>query len=341
MTGSPKLGRASSALVAAAAVLVAIWWLDHLVIPYPTVPEYDTDPVYYDPIRSLGYFAMAGGALVLARLAWWSRSAVVGTTYLIVGAGLALLPWIYVYFVPDPYSGTPYWGALPASLASAIKELRRAIAGPLDAFGTVGGVLAIVGVFVLARWLRDWVAAREPDSETALQARSRAAQWSVPKLGWAALAIATAAVSLAAIARVDHALSQVWYRTLAHDSSFVWDQPMGTLLKLGAQLAVAGLVLVVALPSWRSRSAAVGVIYAVAGIFFTLLPMITDYSLGSTATTAKAIFTATNGPLNAVTIVGAAMAVVGVVVVGRSLRDRLAAGEPSTPAASASWPTLS
>lgn len=139
-------------------------------------------------------------------------------------------------------------------------------------------------------------------------------------------------------ARADHAFNEVWARSFNPDSAALWDQ----LLKPGGQLAVAGVVLALALPAWRSRSAVVGVTYAVVGTFFLFLTVITyDQWSGPYATTASHIRTETEGPLHAVTIIGAAMAVVGVVVFGRLLHDRLAAGEPSTPPASASRPILS
>ena len=332
-SGMPRLGRASLALVALAAVLVAIWWLDHMVIPYPTVGTYADETMYESPLRSLGYVAIVGAALVLARLAWWSRSAVVGTTYLVVGAFFAMLPWVYVFFFPH---GLP--AVLPTGLARVVKELRMVTAGPLDAFVTLGGVMAIVGVFVLARSLRAWVAAGEPDGGNARQAPSRLARWRMPRLGWAALALVAAAASLAVMGRADHAMNEVWARSFNPDNSSLWDQ----LLMPGAHLAVAGVVLAVALPAWRSRSVVVGVIYAVVSTFFLSLTAITYVQWsGSFATTASRIRTTTEGPLHAVTIIGAAMAVVGVVVVVRSIRDWLAAGEPSTPTASASRPILS
>lgn len=294
-----------------------------------------------NPLWSLGHLAIAGAALVLARLAWWSRSTVVGTIYLVVGALFALLPWIGANFVPNRYAHVPYADVLPAPLVSAVQDVGGATFGPLDAFVMIGGVMAIAGVCVIARSDSDRTVVAQPDSGLPHQETRNLA-----KLGWAVLALAVAAVSLAAMGWMDHTLNDVYQRATRDNATFS-TATSGSLLWLGARLAVAGLVLVLAVLAWRSRSAAVGVIYVVAGTFFTFLPVIvwnlssginrnqfgmaqkTPVLSGPLATAAREIWMAISGWISATDLIGGVMAVAGAAVVARSLYDWVATGGTS------------
>ena len=156
-------------LVAAAVALVAIWWLDHVVMVHqlPFVgctldipsPCSASNPSGYDPqLAYLGYLATAGVALVLARLAWWSRSAAVGTIYLVVGGLFALLPLIHPDNGLDPHAITP------------LRDFVQATGEQRNLLAVLGGAMALVGILVIVRSLLDWVAADERDSGTGGQA---------------------------------------------------------------------------------------------------------------------------------------------------------------------------
>ena len=105
-------------------------------------------------------------------------------------------------------------------------------------------------------------------------------------------------------------------------------------------LATAASVLVVGWLGWRS-SALVGVLYAVLGGFFVLLPWLM-WSFATRvndvpsvlpepmASAVSNIYFSTAGPLNAVAAVGAAMLIAGVAGIGRSWRGRVANAGPST-----------
>lgn len=85
--------------------------------------------------------------------------------------------------------------------------------------------------------------------------------------------------------------------------------------------------------AWRSRSALLGGIYAVAGALFAFLPVfvwrfaaqINDAPPVLPAPIASAvdeIYFRSTGPLNAVGIIGGGMLLVGLLVMGRSIRGR-------------------
>jgi hypothetical protein len=112
---------------------------------------------------------------------------------------------------------------------------------------------------------------------------------------------------------------------------------------LGA-VAVAGGVLLLGVLAWRSRSALVGAVYLVVGGYFAFMPVINWWGVvqingappvlpGPIADAVGQIFFSSFGPLNAIATVGAGMFVVGLLVVGGSLRARIRgrrATEPMT-----------
>jgi hypothetical protein len=102
---------------------------------------------------------------------------------------------------------------------------------------------------------------------------------------------------------------------------------------LGA-VAVAGGVLLLGVLAWRSRSALVGAVYLVVGGYFAFMPLINWWGVvqingappvlpGPIADAVGQIYFSSYGPLNAIATVGAGMFVVGLLVVGRSLRARM------------------
>jgi hypothetical protein len=90
-----KAGRAAVAVLAAAAVLWLAGWADGTVMRDIQQQEAATfDPTGLSLAYALGAVAVASGVLVLAVLAWRSRSALVGVAYLIVGGFFGFMPVI-------------------------------------------------------------------------------------------------------------------------------------------------------------------------------------------------------------------------------------------------------
>jgi hypothetical protein len=98
-------------------------------------------------------------------------------------------------------------------------------------------------------------------------------------------------------------------------------------------LAIAGAVLLLAVLVWRAKTGWVGVVYAVAGGFFVLLPW-TTFTLAAHVNDALSVLPEplaiavsrllleSTGPLNAVTIVGAGMVIAGIAVIAQQWRER-------------------
>ncbi len=104
-------------------------------------------------------------------------------------------------------------------------------------------------------------------------------------------------------------------------------------------LAVAGAVLLLGVLAWRSRSMLVGVTYSSVGTVVAFLPVITWRFAAQIngnppllpkpiADEVSQIFVWSNGPLNAMGMIGAGMLVAGILVIGRSFRGR--SGRPVT-----------
>ena len=98
-------------------------------------------------------------------------------------------------------------------------------------------------------------------------------------------------------------------------------------------LAVSGSVLLLGVLAWRSQSALVGAAYAIVGAFFAalqwiLVTLVVEINGAPIlprpiADGVQQIYVWAEGPLRAVETIGAGMAVIGVVVIGRSLRARM------------------
>jgi hypothetical protein len=110
--------------------------------------------------------------------------------------------------------------------------------------------------------------------------------------------------------------------------------PSGLALALSlGSLAVAGSVLLLGVLAWRSHLALVGVVYALVGAFFAFLLVINwrfAAQINDTppvlpepiALAVNQIYFWSAGPLNAVETIGAGMMIVGLLVLGRTFRDR-------------------
>ncbi len=142
-----KVGRTALALVAAVVVLVMMAWFDTTVVRDAAHEAAQTfDSSRYTLIVSLGMIMIAGAVLLLASLAWRSRSVAVGVLYAAVGAYFAFQLWIYTYLAGQ---------VLPDPLATAVVNISFATLGPLNAVGIVGGGMLIAGVAVLTRSFRE------------------------------------------------------------------------------------------------------------------------------------------------------------------------------------------
>ena len=98
-------------------------------------------------------------------------------------------------------------------------------------------------------------------------------------------------------------------------------------------LAVAGSVLLFGVLAWRLKSTPVGVVYTVVGGLAAFLPVmvfkfaaevngnppVLPQPIGNEL---NQIYVWSNGPLNAIEMVGAGICVAGIVVIGRALRGR-------------------
>jgi hypothetical protein len=293
------------------------------------------------PLWSLAVLAIAGAALLLARIAWWSRSTVVGIVYLVVGVGLALLPWLGASIAPERFDHRPWADIFPTPVTTAVQFVETASFGPLDAFVMIGAVMAIAGVCVIVRSRRGGVVATPSDSHM-----SHRGTRTLAKVGWPTLALGVAAMSLVVMSWMDPPLEGVRALALRDNAAFrtaTW----GSLFWLGSRLAVAGLVLVLPLLVWRTRAAMVGAIYVVVGAFFIVLPFILEHvssapivvgltllptmSSSPLTTTLEGVWWATIGPIGATQMIGAVMVIAGAAVVARSLSEWVAAGETGAP----------
>jgi hypothetical protein len=139
------------ALIAAPLVLAALAWFDTAVLAEAIKRGSATfDMGGAIGVMTAGFFVVAGGVLLLALLAWRSRSALVGVLYAIVGAYFAGQMWIMVTFGATRNEVPPI---LPEAIVSALGQVQAATVGSLNAVGIVGAGMAIAGIAVLARTL--------------------------------------------------------------------------------------------------------------------------------------------------------------------------------------------
>jgi hypothetical protein len=142
-------GRAAIAILVAGAILVLAGWLDGNVIRDIRRQASATfDPNGLALALSLGSLAVAGAVLLLGVLAWRSHSALVGAAYAIVGAFFAVLP-VILWRVASHINGTP--PLLPQPIAQAVSQIYDWSEGPLNAVGTIGAGMLLVGLLVIGR----------------------------------------------------------------------------------------------------------------------------------------------------------------------------------------------
>ena len=95
---------------------------------------------------------ISGAVLLLALLAWRSRSVVVGVGYALVGMFFAFLMWVWTTPAGTHNDAPP---VLPEPIVAAVSWVVRESVGPLNAVGIIGGGMLIAGVAVIARSFRE------------------------------------------------------------------------------------------------------------------------------------------------------------------------------------------
>lgn len=148
----PRSARTATPLLAAGAVLWVSAWLDHTwLAEVQRQAGASFDPTAVVWTLGLGSLAVAGAVLLLAILAWRSRSVLVATAYAVSGAFFTFLPTILWQFGASRNGAAP---VLPEPVAVVVNQVYVASTGPLNAVETVGAGMLIVGVAGLARSLR-------------------------------------------------------------------------------------------------------------------------------------------------------------------------------------------
>jgi len=134
-------------------VLMVMAWFDTTVIDdaaRQAAQTFNSRP--YALLGSLGMALIAGSGLLLALLAWRSRSVLVGVIYALVGAYFAFQLPIWMNLAWAASDGTP--AALPEPFLTVVDNLVPATSGQLNAVGIIGSGMLVVGVAVIALWLR-------------------------------------------------------------------------------------------------------------------------------------------------------------------------------------------
>jgi hypothetical protein len=148
-----RAGRTFVALGGAGLVLVIAAWFDHVAFRnLVKVGAANFDPMPMALGSVIGSLLVAGSALLVGALAWRAASGVVAVAYVLVGGFIVALPWLTWTFAAG-VNGTP--AVLPEELADVLGDLYFDTTGTLNAVGTIGGAMLIIGIVVLVRKLRD------------------------------------------------------------------------------------------------------------------------------------------------------------------------------------------
>ena len=145
----------------------------------------------------------------------------------------------------------------------------------------------------------------------------------------AAIAIVAAGVAVYVAGWFDGSFLTTVQRQSAADFD-----PNGLMLAMSlGSIAIMGSILALGVLAWRSREALVGAAYVLAGAFLAFLPVIV-WRFAATINGAPPVlpqpisqpvsqfYSWSNGPLSAEQTVGAGLLIAGVLVFGRSYRDR-------------------
>ena len=152
----------------------------------------------------------------------------------------------------------------------------------------------------------------------------------MPKAGRAVIAVAVAMAVLFLAGWFDSR----FIRDIQRQGAATFDLTgLALALSLGS-LAVVSAALLLGVLAWRSHSTLVGAAYALVGAFLVFLPVLVwrfaaqindapPVLPGPIADAVSQIYFWSAGPLNAIATIGGGMFVVGLLVVGRSLRARM------------------
>ncbi len=151
-----RTGRVLVALAGAALVLVIATWFDSTFMREALrQAQANFDTTGFTAMTALGSLLVAGSVLLVGTLAWRAASVAVGLAYVVVGGFFMALPWL-VWNLAATTNGVP--PILPEALALVLGNIYRSTTGPLNAVGTIGAAMLIVGLVTLARWWRGRVA---------------------------------------------------------------------------------------------------------------------------------------------------------------------------------------
>lgn len=144
-----RKGDTALALIAAPITLAIAAWFDTSVYATAYVRGRSTfDSSGMSTAQAAGAFLIAGAVLLLAVLAWRSRSRLVGILYALVGGFFATLFWM-VMVLGTTHNDIP--SVLPEPIAIALSQVLLATLGLLNADAVIGAGMAIAGVAVLVR----------------------------------------------------------------------------------------------------------------------------------------------------------------------------------------------
>jgi hypothetical protein len=154
--------RLSTPLVAAIVLLFAAGWFDGTVLrnlQRDVGRTFELEPALV--IATLGHLAVAAGILVLAVLAWHSRSVAVGIAYLVAGSTAAFLAPINWHLAAQ-VNNAP--AVMPEPASRFVSMIFTWQDGPLAAVATIGAGMLLIGLAVIGQpfFGRPAAAAAEP-----------------------------------------------------------------------------------------------------------------------------------------------------------------------------------
>ncbi len=158
-----------AALMAPAVLLVAHWFDAGVLVDAQRQAGYTYDPAPLMDLMVVAHVLTAAGAVVLALVAWRSRSVLVGVGYVLVGGFLVCLPAIVWAFAVSVNGAAPL---APAPIATAMFQWFTVLAtGVTGAVFTIAGGMLLSGLAVIWSVLQD-----RRSAESALPATEPAAQ---------------------------------------------------------------------------------------------------------------------------------------------------------------------
>ncbi len=132
-----RSGQVVVALLVGAAILVGMTWFDSGVLAAERAKaQANSDIGSFAAWWSLGALALAAAVLSLGALAWWSRSAVVGAVFVVLGVLFASIPIVVLR---------------PAAPAPDFLDSLFLGMGPMNAIILLGATMLVAGVAAIWR----------------------------------------------------------------------------------------------------------------------------------------------------------------------------------------------